>query len=143
MDKMPKTSAITYAWTTHTNKSDCVVVASRKAEKSKRQHTKHPLIRNVPYRKVVASINFLDKRALRTVEVKAAAAAATTVATRARASSVAAEAHPLLKITFNMICHPWRECSKVSRTHKYECGAYGRKNVWKYKRNDVCSWCFG
>lgn len=33
--------------------------------KKNNSNTKHPLIRNVPYRKVVASINFLYKRALR------------------------------------------------------------------------------
>lgn len=36
------------------------------ANEKEKRHTKHPLIRNVPYRKVVASINFLYERALGT-----------------------------------------------------------------------------
>lgn len=61
--RKPKTQAITYAWGTDTNKS-----GYRSTEPSdwneKKDNTKHPLIRNVPYRKVGASINFLYKRAL-------------------------------------------------------------------------------
>lgn len=61
---------ITYAWVMETNKQiwlSCTEQKQWRKKKSReemRQHTKHPLIRNVPYRKIVASINFLYKRAL-------------------------------------------------------------------------------